>query len=411
MTTMIHGMVNVKMDNSKNTFPEECDESQMAVTQKSVINMNQPKDAIIRIDVPNTGRNGTKTETAEINILCFNLTPYSQLTQFLCCSIFVFVFYLAYGYFLELIFAKSEVKPVSLYITLVQFLMTMALSYVESLIRNPIKRKVPLKTYALLAALTLGTMSFSNLALSYLNYPTQLIFKSCKLIPVMIGSIIIMGKRYGFLDYVAAVVMCIGLTMFTLADSSTSHNFNFVGIIVISLALLCDAIIGNVQEKAMKKHHASNNEVVFYSYAFGCVYLVAITGVSGILTAGFEFSLQNPLSMYMNIFLLSLSGYMGLQAVLTLVRICGATVAVTVTTFRKALSIIISFLLFSKPFVFQYVWSGMLVVLAIYLNHYSKKHPNYVPAPILRCWHYMDNIYQSEYRYLRIKSKMYADTV
>lgn len=76
--------------------------------------------------------------------------------------------------------------------------------------------RVPLKTYAVLAALTLGTMSLSNLALSYLNYPTQLIFKSCKLIPVMIGSIIILGKRYGFLDYIAAVVMCVGLTMFTL---------------------------------------------------------------------------------------------------------------------------------------------------------------------------------------------------
>lgn len=64
-------------------------------------------------------------------------------------------------------------------------------------------------------------MSLSNLALSYLNYPTQLIFKSCKLIPVMIGSIIILGKRYGFLDYVAAIVMCIGLTMFTLGKDLT----------------------------------------------------------------------------------------------------------------------------------------------------------------------------------------------
>lgn len=76
--------------------------------------------------------------------------------------------------------------------------------------------RVPLGIYAVLAALTLGTMSLSNLALSYLNYPTQLIFKSCKLIPVMIGSIIILGKKYGFLDYVSAVIMCVGLTMFTL---------------------------------------------------------------------------------------------------------------------------------------------------------------------------------------------------
>ncbi|KAJ8716274.1 hypothetical protein PYW08_013559 [Mythimna loreyi] len=373
--------------------------------------MNQPKDAIIRIDLPSTSKSIPRAEPTEINILCLNITPYSELTQFLCCSAFVFICYLAYGYFLELLFSNAELKPVSFYITLVQFLITTVLSYLESLIRNPIKRKVPLRTYALLAALTLGTMSLSNLALSYLNYPTQLIFKSCKLIPVMIGSIIIMHKRYGFLDYVAAVVMCIGLTMFTLADSSTSPKFNFVGIIVISLALLCDAIIGNVQEKAMKQHNASNNEVVFYSYAIGCIYLGVITGFTGVLSEGFEYCLKNPVPMYSNIFFLSVSGYMGLQAVLTLVRICGATVAVTVTTFRKALSIIISFLIFNKPFVFQYVWSGMLVVLAIYLHHYSKKHPNYVPVAVLGCWHYVQSFYESEYRYLRIKSKMYADTV
>ncbi|XP_028171937.1 adenosine 3'-phospho 5'-phosphosulfate transporter 2 [Ostrinia furnacalis] len=371
--------------------------------------MISSKDTVIKIEDSSNGRESQKT--AAINILCLDITPYSQLTQFLLCSAFVFICYLAYGYYLELIFSGAEVKPVSLYITLVQFLITMFLSYVESLIRNPIKRKVPIRTYAILAALTLGTMSFSNLALSYLNYPTQLIFKSCKLIPVMIGSIIILGKRYGFLDYVAAIIMCIGLTMFTLADSDTSPNFDVVGVLVISLALLCDAIIGNVQEKAMKQFQASNNEVVFYSYAIACIYLVVITGATGILSDGFVYCAENPVKMYTNILLLSVTGYLGLQAVLTLVRICGATVAVTVTTMRKALSIVISFLLFSKPFVFQYVWSGMLVALAIYLNHYSKKNPQYVPIPLLHCWHYMQNFYQSEYRYLKIKSKIYSDTV
>ncbi|KPJ12337.1 Adenosine 3'-phospho 5'-phosphosulfate transporter 2 [Papilio machaon] len=341
--------------------------------------MNSSKETIIKIDTLPSGKDNSNTE---INILCFNITPYSQLVQFLCCSAFVFVCYLAYGYFLELIFSKAEVKPVSLYITLIQFLITMLLSYVESLIRNPIKRKVPLKTYAVLAALTLGTMSLSNLALSYLNYPTQLIFKSCKLIPVMIGT-----------------------------DSKTSPNFNVVGVLVISLALLCDAIIGNVQEKAMKQFFASNNEVVFYSYAIACCYLFIITCATGIFVDGFTYCSQDAMSMYINIFLLSVSGYIGLQAVLTLVRICGATVAVTVTTMRKALSIVISFLLFSKPFVFQYVWSGMLVALAIYLNHYSKKHPHYVPQPLRLCWHFVQSFYQSEYKYLKMKSKIYADTV
>jgi len=56
---------------------------------------------------------------------------------------------------------------------------------------------------------------------------------------------------------------------------------------------------------------------------------------------------------YIYIFLFSLSGFFGVQAVLALIRTCGALVAVTVTTCRKAVTIVISFLLFSKPFTFQ----------------------------------------------------------
>ncbi|KAB1261914.1 Adenosine 3'-phospho 5'-phosphosulfate transporter 2 [Camelus dromedarius] len=36
------------------------------------------------------------------------------------------------------------------------------------------------------------------------------------------------------------------------------------------------------------------------------------------------------------------------------------------------MTIVLSFMFFAKPFTFQYVWSGLLVVLGIFLNVYSK---------------------------------------
>lgn len=97
------------------------------------------KEILIKID--DTELSNGQNRKSEINILCLDITSCSPLVQFALCSLFVFVCYLAYGYFLELIFSAPEVKPVSLYITLIQFMITMSLSYVESLIRNPIKRK------------------------------------------------------------------------------------------------------------------------------------------------------------------------------------------------------------------------------------------------------------------------------
>lgn len=62
------------------------------------------------------------------------------------------------------------------------------------------------------------------------------------------------------------------------------------------------------------------------------------------------FFVQHPVETYGYAFLFSLTGYLGIQFVLTLVRTCGAPLAATVTTARKAVTIALSFVFFDKPF-------------------------------------------------------------
>ena len=54
------------------------------------------------------------------------------------------------------------------------------------------------------------------------------------------------------LDVVAALLMSVGLILFTLADSRVLPEFHAWGYALISGALVADAIIGNVQEKALR---------------------------------------------------------------------------------------------------------------------------------------------------------------
>lgn len=83
--------------------------------------------------------------------------------------------------------------------------------------------------------------------------------------------------------------MCLGLILFTLADSKVQPNFQLFGVMVVSLALVADAIIGNVQEKAMKRHDSSNNEMVIYSYSIGFAYLLTIELFTGQLFEAMAF--------------------------------------------------------------------------------------------------------------------------
>ncbi|KAH0540647.1 adenosine 3'-phospho 5'-phosphosulfate transporter 2 [Cotesia glomerata] len=307
-----------------------------------------------------------------VKLLCFDMTKASEKTRFVWCSIGVFFFYIIYGYLQELIFSLEGFREYGWYLTLIQFAYYTVFGILESKLRG-VTRRIPLSTYIILAFLTLGTMGFSNSSLGYLNYPTQVIFKSCKLIPVLIGGILIQGKQYGLLDFVAAGFLCAGLVLFTLADSMISPRFSIIGVMMISSALLCDAIIGNVQEKAMRQYKATNTEIVLYSYSIGFLYLFIILFTTGQLTKGVTFCADYPIETYGYAFLFSISGYLGIQMVLTLVQTSGAFVAATVTTCRKAVTITLSFIFFYKPFTMQYLWSGLLVLLGIYLNIRSKQ--------------------------------------
>lgn len=162
----------------------------------------------------------------EVKILCFDLTHYNSTTQFLLCCAGVFVLYILYGYLQELIFSLEEFKSFGWFLTLIQFAYYTCFGYFERKLEptNP-QRLIPMRTYALLAFLTLGTMGLSNSSLGYLNYPTQVIFKCCKLVPVLIGSILIQKKKHGALDFLAAILMCVGLTLFTLGNWVNENCF------------------------------------------------------------------------------------------------------------------------------------------------------------------------------------------
>lgn len=315
---------------------------------------------------------------AERKILLFNynISNFTNLTQFMLMTFAVFFCYVLYGLVLEKIFLIPRLKKAGLYLTFVQFILytLLAKGEMKFVLSANQPRRIPIKTYVLLAIVSIISMSLSNASLGYLNYPIQVVFKSCKLIPVLLGSFFIQKKVIKSMDFFAACLMCLGLIIFTLADSNVSPNFNPLGIIMLSVALIADAIMSNVQEKFMKSFNACNAEVIFYSYSIGSVLSFVYILMTGDLISGINAFGENAYQSYGMVLVFSITGYFGMQAVLSLVRTFGAFVAVTVTSMRKAVSVVISFILFSKPFTIQYLFGGTIVIFGIYLNLASKRH-------------------------------------
>jgi adenosine 3'-phospho 5'-phosphosulfate transporter B3 len=207
-------------------------------------------------------QNEASVKKERIDFLCFDLGTLSRTRQFISLTTLTFVFFVLYGYLYELLFRLPGFGDFSWFLCLVQFSFYTLFAFIESVVRNERQRKIPLNAYLILGLLTVATMGFAAQSMPYLNFPTQLMFKSCKLILVLLGGVVIQGKKFNVYDISATLMMTLGLIFFTLADAQVQPSFNLIGVMFISCSLAADAAIGNYQEQQMKVHKASNVEVV-----------------------------------------------------------------------------------------------------------------------------------------------------
>lgn len=55
-------------------------------------------------------------------------------------------------------------------------------------------------------------------------------------------------RKYPLHEYISALLLVVGLILFTLADAQSSPNFSMVGVVMVLGALVMDAFLGNLQE-------------------------------------------------------------------------------------------------------------------------------------------------------------------
>merc|ERR1719495_1986261 len=79
--------------------------------------------------------------------------------------------------------------------------------------------------YACASLTYLLAMVTSNKALSWVNYPTQVIGKSCKPIPVMVLGVLVGGKKYPTLKYLFILMIVAGVALFMTGEGVEFISF------------------------------------------------------------------------------------------------------------------------------------------------------------------------------------------
>eukprot|EP01113_Clastostelium_recurvatum_P005120 TRINITY_DN12284_c0_g1_i1.p1 TRINITY_DN12284_c0_g1~~TRINITY_DN12284_c0_g1_i1.p1 ORF type:complete len:362 (-),score=63.43 TRINITY_DN12284_c0_g1_i1:236-1321(-) len=337
-------------------------------------------------NTPVKTRRESQMYAEEVHLLGVNLSAFSHRTQFTICCTGVFVFYTTYGYFQEILF-QHEDETYAWYYSTLQFFMSAALAWYEIVqVRKKYKNsnitpplRAPLHIYLTMALVLNLARGLGNQSFQYLDYTTKVLFQSAKLIPVMIMGMIFFKRRYHLGQYLAVLMMIAGLILFSNADAAVHSQFSLVGVFFALAALICEAAKSNLQEKIMKDYHASQVEVAFFSNLIGFILCFPFLIVSGEIVPAVQFCNSHP-HIYLYMFILFIIGYAASVCMLSLIRISDAFVSSSVSSARKVVTIILSFLIFHKPLLVRHILACAVFFVGMAVQIQSKRSsaPAYV---------------------------------
>lgn len=170
------------------------------------------------------------------------------------------------------------------------------------------------------------------------------------------------ARRYSVREYCSAAVLAGGLAVFCLGDSEAGPSWQLPGLVMITASLAFDALLGNLQEAMFVQDPLlSQQEVLFCTTLMGLPFLIPPLLFTGELWTAWESGLKYPL-VYPIIVVAAVATYGGQLAILTLIYIFGAATTYVVTSMRKAITLALSYIIFTKPFSFQH-FLGFLLIL------------------------------------------------
>ena len=232
--------------------------------------------------------------------------------------------------------------------------------------------KVPLRDHFIVAISVTLARGLTNVSMQLLPYPTLVIFKSLKLLTVMLGSLFIVGRRFELREYVSVVLLVGSATLFSLGDREVaSAEFSSIGIIVVLFSLFFDSVQANVQDRILTRQKCELTEAILFSNFFSFVLSGIWTGASGELRVAVEYCWQNPLT-YQLFVLRAFVLYHGVVMLLAQIKLFGAVLANVVTTVRKIVTILVSFLAFAHPLTQRHAIGLVIFCVAVALNDIAK---------------------------------------
>lgn len=227
-------------------------------------------------------------------------------------------------------------------------------------------------------ALSNTMSSWSQYAsLRYVSFPVQTVFKSSKIIPVMIMGKVLKGTGYPVSQYVEALFITLGVAVFSIASKASDKDTTteITGLLFMCMYICFDCFTSQWQDKVYTKYGRANVDP--YQMMLGVNSSAIVMTTAGLILGGdipiiVEFFKANPTVLQYNI-ITAITSATGQLFIYTTIKEFGPIVFTVIMTTRQMISICISSFIFQHPITLKAL-SGALIVFGVLFYQIRRKY-------------------------------------
>uniref|UniRef100_A0A8C1UZU0 Adenosine 3'-phospho 5'-phosphosulfate transporter 1 n=1 Tax=Cyprinus carpio TaxID=7962 RepID=A0A8C1UZU0_CYPCA len=210
-------------------------------------------------------------------------------------------------------------------------------------------------------------------ALKYISFPTQVLAKASKVIPVMLMGKIVSRKSYEYWEYFTAVLISLGVSMFLLSSSTDKHPSTvttFSGVVILGGYIVFDSFTSNWQDNLFK-YKMSSVQMMFGVNLFSCLLTVGSLLEQGAFFDSLAFMMRHS-EFAFHAVLLSVCSACGQLFIFYTISQFGAAVFTIIMTLRQAIAILLSCFLYGHAVTLVGGLGVGVVFLALFLRIYAR---------------------------------------
>lgn len=228
------------------------------------------------------------------------------------------------------------------------------------------KNSASLSSYWLAALAYLLAMVCSNKALQSVNYPTQVVGKSCKPIPVMLMGVAFAGRRYPLQKYAFVSLIVAGVAVFLYSAAGdprpASGDNESVGRLLLLASLLMDGVTATCQERIKSRFSTTSSGMMLRMNACSVVYSLGYLVLAGELQPVLGFLSRHP-ELLWQLGSFAVASALGQYFIYRLIVEFGPLPCSIVTTTRKFFTVLGSVFYFGNRLTFGQ-WQGAAAVFS-----------------------------------------------